>query len=34
MRIEQAADLEKDFHIKVEAYGIIICFNYLLRDGV
>ncbi len=28
----QVADLEKDFHIKVEAYGVIICFNYLQRS--
>ena len=28
----QVADLEKDFHIKAEAYDVIICFNYLQRS--
>jgi len=28
----QVADLEKDFHIRAEAYDIIICFNYLQRS--
>ena len=27
----QVADLEKGFHIKGEAYDVIICFNYLQR---
>ena len=26
------ADLEKDFHIQVGAYDVIICFNYLQRS--
>ncbi len=28
----QVVDLEKDFHIRAEAYDIIICFNYLQRS--
>jgi len=28
----RVADLEKDFHIRAEAYDIIICFNYLQRS--
>ena len=28
----QVADLEKGFHIEVEAYDVIICFNYLQRS--
>jgi 2-polyprenyl-3-methyl-5-hydroxy-6-metoxy-1,4-benzoquinol methylase len=28
----QVADLKKDFHIKVGAYDVIICFNYLQRS--
>jgi 2-polyprenyl-3-methyl-5-hydroxy-6-metoxy-1,4-benzoquinol methylase len=28
----QVADLEKGFHIKGEAYDVIICFNYLQRS--
>jgi len=28
----QVADLEKNFHIEVEAYDVIICFSYLQRS--
>ncbi len=28
----KVSDLEKDFHIKAEAYEVIICFNYLQRS--
>ncbi len=28
----QVADLEKGFHIKREAYDVVICFNYLQRS--
>lgn len=28
----QVADLEKDFHIRADAYDVIICFNYLQRS--
>jgi 2-polyprenyl-3-methyl-5-hydroxy-6-metoxy-1,4-benzoquinol methylase len=30
----RVADLEKDFHIEVEAYDVIICFNYLQRSMI
>ena len=30
----QVADLEKDFHIKEDAYDVIICFNYLQRSRI